>query len=428
MTELDDVGINPIAYLKIFFRRIELFIIPLFAGLVFGICTGLILPKQYRSSTTILVQEGKSDNPLFDRLTVSTTVQQRLSGIRETILSWNSIVELVKRLGLDKDVETKQDFEELIHNLRKKISIRLTDGNILKLSYNDSDPEKTYQIVKNVSSIFIERNVNAQNLETADAINFIEDQLQVYKGKIKSAEIAKKQEELDKLLMDSTEKHPLVVKLTEDVRLQKEELRRENLKYTEDILRSSQTNSPIIEQIRKALDNIESAKISDNKDQLNENTLTKVMLIDKLDNVLARDVAVNEQIYNMLLQRLETAKITQRLQDSKEGTKYVELEPARVPLKPFKPNVFLVAISGLFFGGMVGAALIVAVEFLDKSFLDVEEAKNYLGIPLWGAISKINTIDSINKEKEKQRWLYSVTALAGVFIIILTVAVSNFIH
>lgn len=429
MKEYDEANLNPMGYLKIFFRRKELFIIPAFVGLVLGICSGLLLPKQYKSSTIVLVQEGKTDNPLFDSLTVSTTVEQRLAGIRETILGWNSLVELIKRLELDKNIETKLQFEELIEKLRKKIVIKLRDANILDLSYVGNDADETFNIVKNVSEIFIERNVRIQNQETSEAIKFIEEQLQVYKGKIKSAEIAKKQEELDVLLIDSTEKHPMVQKLKKEIKVQKEELRRENLQYTEDILRSSQTNNPIIEQIRKALDSLESNTIeSVQASEVVDNELTKIMLIDKLDKVLARDVAVNESIYNMLLQRIETAKITQRLQDSKEGTKYIVLDPPRLPLKPFKPNVILVSITGLFLGGILGVGLIVSVEFLDKSFIDVEEAKNYLGVPLWGAISKINTIETIQREREKQRWLYGVTALSGVFIVILAVALANFVH
>ena len=46
---------------------------------------------------------------------------------------------------------------------------------------------------------------------------------------------------------------------------------------------------------------------------------------------MARDANVNETIYNTLLQRLETAKITQRLQSSQEGTKYTIIDPPARP-------------------------------------------------------------------------------------------------
>ena len=109
-----------------------------------GVCTGILLPKEYRSSTVILVQEGKSDNPLFDKLAVSTTVEQRLAGIRESLLGWTSLSEL--------------EFEQLIENIRKSIKIQLRGGNVLQLDYVGKDPEKTQAVLKNITDIFISRN------------------------------------------------------------------------------------------------------------------------------------------------------------------------------------------------------------------------------------------------------------------------------
>ncbi len=428
MSDVDSSTFSPMSYLKIFFRRKELLIIPAFAGLILGICAGILLPKEYKSETVILVQEGKSDNPLFSRLAVSTTVQERMSGLKESILGWNSLVELVKRLNLDKDIKNKIEFENLILGLRSAIQIRLRGQNILQLSYVGENPEKTQAIVKNITEIFIDRNIKVQNDETSDAIAFIEQQLKVYKSKIKSAEIARLQEQLDGLLVDSTEAHPMVKKIRVGIAAKKEELRAQNLEYTEDVNLTYQATNPMIEEIRKALDSIESttkgktdAHILQGKDN------AQLTLSLDLQNVIGRDAAVNEQIYNTLLERLETAKITQRLQSSKEGTRYTVLDPPRIPLKPFKPNKVLVGAIGLFLGTLAGVGLIILVEFLDKSFLDVEEAKNFLGVPLLGAISKINTVESIFQEKEKQRWLYSLTVAAGVIVVVVTVAVANFI-
>src|SRR3990167_8397641 len=197
MKDFDASGISLLSYLKIFFRRKELLIIPIFAGLTLGICAGVILPRKYRSETVIMVQEGKSDNPLFSELAVSTTISQRVAGLRESILGWNSLVELVKRLALDHDVKNKQEYEGLIRALRNDIQIKLRENNIIHLAYIGKAPEMTQAVVETITKIFIDQNVRVQNDETSNAISFIEEQLKVYKGKIKSAEIAKLQEQLD---------------------------------------------------------------------------------------------------------------------------------------------------------------------------------------------------------------------------------------
>lgn len=433
MSEMSTESISIMSYLKVFFRRKELFIIPIFAGLVLGICTGLVLPKKFRSSTVILIEEGKTDNPLFSNIAVSTTVTQRLTAVRESMLGWNNLVQLVKRLNLDKDVRSVSDFEKLVLDIRKKIYIMPRGSNIIDLSYVGNDAKQTKDVVENITNIFIEKNVEQQNQETADAISFIEGLLKVYRGKIKSAEIAKLQEELDALLIDSTEMHPRVKQLREAIAAERKELAEQNLEYSADAALGTTTN-PIIDEIKKAIETMETKKTIGTPAaaaaaaNASSKDMYKVMLIDKLDSVMARDVGVNSQIYNMLLQRLETAKITHRLQSSKEGTKYTILDPPRIPLAPFYPNKFLMAFMGLFIGALLGAGLVVASEFLDKSFLDVEEAKNYLGMPLLGAISKINTEESVRAEKERQRWVYSLTVLVGVVVVIVTIGVSNLIQ
>ncbi|MCX5701749.1 MAG: Wzz/FepE/Etk N-terminal domain-containing protein, partial [Candidatus Omnitrophica bacterium] len=114
---------NPMEYLKIFFRRKWLFIAPVFAGLVLGIVAAFVLPPNYESSTTILVEEERIINPLIENLAVSSTAAQRMENIREIILGWNSLVQLSEKLNLAKKVHTQLQFEELIKGLRESISV-----------------------------------------------------------------------------------------------------------------------------------------------------------------------------------------------------------------------------------------------------------------------------------------------------------------
>lgn len=431
---MDELNQSVHGYLRILFRRKWMLILPMFAGLILGICASIILPRQYKSSTTILVQEGKTDNPLFNNLTVSSSMLQRAQAIRETMLGWDSLVKLVKRLNLDQNVRSNVEFEQLMAKLRKDIQIKMREGMaIIDLSYVSDSPQKAQAVVKNITDIFIERNVSVLNKETSDAIKFIEEQLHIYRGKIKSVEIAALKDKLNALLVDSTEEHPLVKDLRAQINKKMEELKKDNLEYTEDANLSVETTSPMVEQIKKTLDSIagsdpnnattgQTAQASgDGKD------LYKMILINKLDNVMARDANVNETIYNSLLQRLETAKITQSLQSSKEGTRYTILDPPRVPLQPTQPNVPLVIFMGFFMGAACGVGLIFLSEFMDKSFLDVQEASQYIGVPFLGAISKINTQESIAEENERNKWMLFWMSTSGILLTAFVIMVKAFI-
>jgi len=422
MSDSSKEGFPISTYLKMLFRHKEVVIVAVIFGLTAGLCTGILLPKQYRSSTVILVEEGKSDNPLFDKLAVSTTVLERLTNIRESMMGWYSLVELVKRLGLDKDIKTKQEYENLILGIRRRINIGMRGSNVLSLSYVGNDPIETQAVVQNITDIFIQRNKTIQDEETSDAIKFIEEQLRVYKGKVKSAEIAELQDHLDELLVDSTEKHPMVRQLRERIERKRDELRAESLEYTESGRLKSESTQPLVSSIQQALDKIGADTGS------GEDGLYKLMLVDKLGDVVARDAKVNEEIYNVLLERLETAKITQRLQSSKEGTKYTIVDPPRVPLSPFRPNRLLIALGGLIVGLAAGVGLVFMMEFFDKSFIDVQDAKEFFGVPLLGAISKITTVQEIRQQTVRKRWLYIGAVLICTIAFLTVMLLANLIQ
>src|SRR5205823_3197953 len=117
-------------------------------------------------------------------------------------------------------------------------------------------------VVQSMTDIFIERNVNFQNKETSEAIKFIQEQLHVYRGKIKSTEIAGLKDKLNALLVDATEEHPVVKQLRAEIDKKMQELKKENLEYSEDSKLSMETTSPMIDQIKKTLDSITTNKSS----------------------------------------------------------------------------------------------------------------------------------------------------------------------
>ena len=103
---MQEIGQTIRGYLRIVFRhQMTLIILPF--GLMFGIIAAILLPRQYQSSTTILIQEGKTDNPLFSNLAVSTSIAQRAQAVREIMLGGDSLVKLIERLKLDDKVKTK---------------------------------------------------------------------------------------------------------------------------------------------------------------------------------------------------------------------------------------------------------------------------------------------------------------------------------
>ena len=426
---------NPMEYLKVFFRRKWLFITPVFIGLVFGIVASFLLPPTYQSYTLILVEEEKIINPLIQGLAVSTSAVQRMQTIKEQLLGWNSLVELTKKLNLARSVQTQYEFEKLILSLRKRISVMMRGTNIIQISFYDQNPALTQLVTRTLTDILVEENMRNQTKETDVAINFIKEQLELYKRKIKESEIANLQDQLKNLLIDSTEEHPLVKELRYKIAVAKKEL--ESGEYKINVSQDAK-DSPAYQALQQEIDKIANkdstfgnsvayASTSDSNEPTDPNTaIYKLMLMDKFDSVLARDKNVNENLYNMLLQKLETAKITQRLEASKQGTRYTVIDPARLPLRPAKPNKFLVIFLGMILGCGAGTGLALGREFLDKSFLDIEDVKENLEFPVLGGISRIITQEQIDKEKHKRKIYITTAAILSVALIITAMLISLF--
>jgi len=422
---------NPLQYLKIFFRHKWLFVTCSLVGLVIGIVACFLMPPTWKSSAIILVEEEKIINPLLQDLAVSTSAAQRMQSIREILLGWNSLVELAEKLNLAKDARTQYEYENFVMGLRNKIELKMRQPNIIIISYLGKDPKQTQLIAKTLTDILIEKNIEAQTKETDVALNFIKEQLSIYKRKIKESEISKLEDQLKTLLVDSTEMHPLVKELRQKIATAKAELESGDYQVTG-------TEQPIASPTRDALKQELDALIGQQQANTQSgqpisgaaggvdvnNSIYKLLLMDKVDSSLARDMNINENIYNMLLQKLETAKITQRLETSREGTRYTIIDPPRLPLRPVKPNKAMLIFMGLIGGISVSFGLILAREFLDQSFLDIEEVKASLDMPILGAISRIVLQEEMELEKYKKKIQIIIGSIVAVTIIIAAALIS----
>jgi hypothetical protein len=80
---------------------------------------------------------------------------------------------------------------------------------------------------------------------------------------------------------------------------------------------------------------------------------------------------------------------------------------------------------GLFLGASAGVGFVFAKEFMDQSFLDIEDAKQSLELPVLGAISRITTQEEIDKERLKKK-TYIITVVVSSVVLILIVMLMSF--
>lgn len=464
-------------YLQIFFRRkaiffISLCIVPL---IVFNVSN--FLPKRYAANTLIKINDEKLLNPMLSDLAVSSSVQQRLRSIEEEILTWENLSFILSGLSIVKNVRSPVEYERLILEMRRNIDLKMVSQDLIRITYVGKDPKEVKTVVDRISDLFIRKNLNTQNKEADVATKFITEQLKVYQAKLDESErivalyrlskdlekakqerltlqkqlkrqpeeivsIKQQQEnplvsefranlikldlELAELAVDSTENHPRVIELRQEkAKIESElndainspqyiETKTPNPIYAELDQKLKDTNSKI-KKMQKEINSIRA---------LNKDYEPRILPEQELAS-LARDNRVNEHIYETLLARLETANITQRLEDSKSKTTFEVIEKARLPLSAISLDIMQIISYGLLLGIAVGFGLIVLVEYLDGSFRDITDAKEFLKKPIVGAISTILNVSEIRKRSLQSKFLvltvviiaFSLASLGAYFYV-----------
>lgn len=421
-------------YLGIVKRRKWFFIIPVIVIYISFMVLSFLLPKIYEARAIILVEEKKVVNPLLSRLAVSTTVASRLNALREEILAWPRIFQLVERLKLNKDVKTPLELERLIAGIRRNIGLQMRSNEVVIIAYRDKDPKSTQKLVNTLCDILIERNKSIQAEDTESAIGFINEQLAIYKEKLdKSEEELRKFKEvygmgmLSERRMTTSDQKGTSIPEDSPAGVTLFQINQQLANLEAELVMASidcTDEHPRITGIKRRIESLEEKRREYIEEAAQKTGVEATAYIEIADSFprqqeeltrLTRGKAINERIYAMLLERMETAKITERLDASENRTKFRIIEPARLPLMAKKPNKVKYNLLGIILGGMVGFGFVYLLEFTDSSFKSEDDLKNMFGYPVLGNISRIITEDDLNK---KRKFASKVTFITGIIIIL----------
>lgn len=123
-----------------------------------------------------------------------------------------------------------------------------------------------------------------------------------------------------------------------------------------------------------------------------DNLSQKVELIPeyqaRLDQ-LTREVEAATDLRDKFKEQQESSQISQALL---RESKYSVIEPAKVPLSPFKPERAQIVVLGFLLGLAIGGAAALLAEILDKSFRKIEDVEEAFGFPVIGVIPQIESV------------------------------------
>jgi hypothetical protein len=116
-----------------------------------------------------------------------------------------------------------------------------------------------------------------------------------------------------------------------------------------------------------------------------ENTPVREMAMANL----ARDYQNIKDTYQNLLRKSQEAQQAENLERRQKGEQFKVIDPARIPEKPFSPNIPRNLLFGLLLGMGLGFGMAFFREQMDRSFKDAEDLETTLGLKVLANIPKI---------------------------------------
>jgi polysaccharide chain length determinant protein (PEP-CTERM system associated) len=157
---------------------------------VAALAVGILWPKKFTSSTTILVQEDNIIQPLMEGRAVATNVTDRARIAREVVFSRKTLNQIIREGGwMDNGKEPSPiQQERLAEDVRAATQIMSPGSNLIRITYADSSPERAFRVTRAYADVFIAESLAAKERESREAYEFIAARVAEYHKKLTDAE------------------------------------------------------------------------------------------------------------------------------------------------------------------------------------------------------------------------------------------------
>jgi len=210
-------GVVTVAELRaIITRRKFSIILPALGILLVAVLVAFLLPRIYRSSSTILIEDQEVPRD-YVASTVTGYADQRLQSINQRIMSTPKLLEIINKYNLYADMKQKKTIEEIVDMMRKKdikfdtISADVIDPRsgqprpatiAFSVSYKGKNPAVVQQVANVLATLYLEENLRVREQQTLGTSSFMQDEMKLVQEKLAAIDTqisAYKQRNLDSL-------------------------------------------------------------------------------------------------------------------------------------------------------------------------------------------------------------------------------------
>lgn len=226
------------------------------------------------------------------------------------------------------------------------------------------------------------------------------------------------QTRLDELLLRYTEQHPDVQELKQTITELKQQVAAAPPSATGN-LSSPNTVSTALEQLKLAYreSEVDLRTIRLRRDEFQARVDELKQKLDILPKVeaeltrLNRDYSINRENYQELVQRFESARMSEQADEAGDNLKFRIVEPPKVPIIPVGPQRLLLSALVMSLALGAGGVLAFLLSILKPVYFDIRTLRTELEFPVLGQVTRVMTEDVKMKRRLEISGFVSVVVL-----------------
>ncbi|MEM7432686.1 MAG: XrtA system polysaccharide chain length determinant [Pseudomonadota bacterium] len=172
-------------------------LVTLWVVCVLGWAIVFVLPDRYEATARVQVDTSSALQPVLGDQIVVADVRQQVEFVRQALLGSVQLLNVARETGLDVEVETEAQRNQLVSDLRDSISItqlnrdprnRNQQDQVYSIEYEHTDRDVAVNVVSVLLNNFIEDTLNSKRAGNEAAREFIDRQIAENETRLRAAE------------------------------------------------------------------------------------------------------------------------------------------------------------------------------------------------------------------------------------------------
>ena len=165
-----------LSILEVPVRRPFHVLVPFVVCSIAALVAAFVLPRQFRTSTLILVEAQKVPDSFVPR--GQDTSKPRLQTIRQEILSRTRLERIIQELKPYPSGAREASLTDLVETMRNAVTINVKGEDAFTIEFTHRDPKMAQAVTNRLAGLFIEEAGRTREEQVSGALSFIEAQLE----------------------------------------------------------------------------------------------------------------------------------------------------------------------------------------------------------------------------------------------------------